>query len=61
MYKPKYDYKAVIQDIQEHGVNISKFKQKCQQMSGGETIQQSMFEFIYECLVVNNYNIDIMF
>jgi len=59
MYQPKYDYKAVIQDLKDHNVDIKDFQKKCQQMSGGEKIDQAMFEFIYECLVLNNYNMNL--
>ena len=59
MFQPKYNYRFVLEDLKEHNVDLQKFSNKVLQMSGG-TINHSIFEFIYEVLVVNNYNIDLL-
>lgn len=57
----KYDFREVLQDLADHNVDITRFEEKCVKMSGGGSINQHMFEFIYETIVVNNYNIDVLF
>lgn len=61
MYQPKYDYKFVLQDLREHQVDLKKFEIKVKQLSKSDTISQQMFEFFYDVLKINNYNINIFF
>jgi len=61
MYQPKYDYKFIIQDLKDHNVDLKKFELKVKQMSQSDTMNQMMFEFIYDTLKINNYNINIFF
>lgn len=56
----KYDYRAILQDLDDHNIDIKKFELKCKKISGCETMNQHMFEFLYETLVVNNYNSDLI-
>lgn len=58
---PKYEPNAVIQDLKNHNVDIDKFEEVIKRMNGVALTNQAMFEFIYESIVVNNYNIDLFF
>lgn len=54
-----YDYRDILSDLAEHGVDLKAFEAKVRRMSGGE-LYQSMFEFVYETLVLNNYSIELL-
>ena len=55
----KYDYRDILSDLADHGVDLESFEVKVRQMSGG-VLNQSMFEFVYETLVLNNYSIELL-
>lgn len=59
MNTPKYQPNQILFDLMVHDVDMQVFTAKVKSMSGG-VITQSMFEFIYETLVVNNYNCAIL-
>lgn len=59
MSKIKYDYRNVLSDLAEHGVDLKSFEAKVRQMSGG-VLNQSMVEVVYETLVLNNYRIELL-
>ena len=61
MYQPKYDYKFIIQDLKDHNVDLKKFELKVKKMSKSDTMNQAMFELIYETIKINNYNINLLF
>lgn len=57
----KYDPKDVIADLKAHNVDMSKFSDLIVRMTGGLVTSQPMFEFIYDCVKTNNYNMDLFF
>lgn len=57
MYQPKYNPNFIIEDLKNHNVDITLFKQKVIDM--GAPTSQAMFEFIYECVKINNYNMSL--
>ena len=59
MNNPKYQPNQILLDLMAHDIDFQAFTVKVKSMSGG-VITQSMFEFIYETLVVNNYNSQIL-
>lgn len=57
---PKYDPADVIDDLKAHNVDIDQFEAVLLRMNGGAS-SQSMFEFIYDTVRLNNYKMEIFF
>ncbi|WGS54444.1 hypothetical protein LFL96_25870 [Paraburkholderia sp. D15] len=55
MYQAKYNPNHIIADLENHNIDIEKFTAKVIRMSGGAA-HQAIFELVYETLVVNSYN-----
>lgn len=55
----KYNPNHILNDLEANNIDLETFSAKVKSMSGG-VITQPMFEFIYETLVVNNYNMDVL-
>ena len=49
-----------ILDLKEHGVDIDLFERKIKQLTGG-IINKPMFDFVYEALMINKYDMSIFF
>lgn len=59
LYKPKYNPKSIIEDLNNNNVDLEKFENIIKRLNNGSVFNQQVFEFVYESLVINKYNTDI--
>lgn len=61
MYNPKYNPNEIVADLKNHNVDIGKFEELLKRFNNGAVFNQAVYEFCYECVVTNNYKMEVFF
>ncbi|MDR8076737.1 hypothetical protein KPA96_13830 [Burkholderia cenocepacia] len=59
MYNPKYNPQEIMADLKNHNVDMEKFEMLM--LRFGPVESQKVYEFCYECVVANNYKMEVFF